>query len=393
MKKSRTILFVSNSLGVSGAELIMLDLMRAMDRGRFIPYLLCDERNKQLMERARDLNIEFRTTSKYADGAKAGISGIALKKILAYVRGILGMHFELTKVIRTIRCDLIYANAYPCCLYCLLPAQIMKKPLIWHVFNIREISKYNWFNYKIAGSICNKIITVSNACADNLLKANIPRRKMVTIYNVREFKMPSNSAKMSVVRKELGIGKQTKLIGLFGQPIPEKGHEYFIQAAFDVIKIFPESKFIIVGYLYDSDYQKYLNKLVDDLNLQNHIVFAGWRDDIPEVMSSIDIMAHTRVTPEPAALVLIEAMAMGKPVVASNTGGTQELILDNVTGILVPPKDSQAMANAIIDLLRNPEKARQMGFNGKKRVEENFTLDKHARSIENLFEEVIYNNG
>jgi glycosyltransferase involved in cell wall biosynthesis len=85
-------------------------------------------------------------------------------------------------------------------------------------------------------------------------------------------------------------------------------------------------------------------------------------------------------------------MAMGKPVVASNTGGTPELILDKVTGLLVPPKDSRALANGITDLLKNPLKAQQMGINGKKRVEENFTLDKHARSFESLFEEIMLQN-
>ena len=110
-------------------------------------------------------------------------------------------------------------------------------------------------------------------------------------------------------------------------------------------------------------------------------------------MASIDVMAHTRVTPEPAALVLMEAMAMGKPVVASNTGGTSELILDQVTGFVVPPQNSKALSNGIIELLKNEGMAREMGSNGRRRVEENFTLDKQIHAIQNLYQEIMQNSG
>lgn len=141
--------------------------------------------------------------------------------------------------------------------------------------------------------------------------------------------------------------------------------------------------------MYADSYHQELTSLVKKLDLESEIIFTGWRSEAPSVLESLDILAHARITPEPAALVLMEAMAMGVPVVASKTGGTSELILDGKTGILFPPKDSHALAQAVVRLIKNPERANRMGQRGRQRMEEKFTLSKQMEAIEGLWDEIL----
>lgn len=389
MKRKLNILFTSDSRGVSGAEIVMLDIIKNLDKARFVPFVFCHEKNKQMVERIKALNIEYNTTTEFPNQAKVGDPTLAPSKIIRYIRGMIILYYQIEKIIKTKKIDLIYANSYPNCLFCSLPALINRRIMVWHVHDISRIHRLNWFVYIALGMMCSKIITVSNACRENLLEAKINPSKIVTVYNWVDLKKFNPDIHIQKTRSKFGIGETDKIVGFVGQPIPDKGHKYFIEAAAEVIKILPNTKFLIVGYLFKSNYQRSLYDLINKLNIQNEVIFTGWRDDVPEVMASIDVLAHARINPEPFALVLLEAMAMRKPVVASRTGGVPEAILDGITGFLVPPQDSKALSEAIIKLLENPQKAKQMGLNGRKRIENYFTLEKQIKMIENLLEEIV----
>jgi glycosyltransferase involved in cell wall biosynthesis len=389
VKTRKKILFVCDSRGISGAELVILRVMNHLDKTKFIPFVFCHTKNKAFIDNLKKLKIEYITSSHFPDIDVIGKPGIRLSKIKEYLYSLIWLSLEIIPYIRSRNIDMIHVNLYPNCLYCLLPSLATGKPLIWHVHNIRKINKINFLIYLTAGLVCRRIVTVSEACKKNLRKAGIPSSKMITIYNgmdLIKFNPNKNGRK---IKTELGILPEMKTIGLFGQPLPEKGHRYFIEAASEVVRQFSASRFLIVGYLYDSDYQKYLNRLIDDLGLKEQIVFTGWREDIPDVMASVDILVHARITPEPAALVLMEAMATAKPVIATATGGTPELVVDQVTGIVVPPKDPKALANSILALLKNPEKAIQMGNNGRRKVEENYTIERQMLSLEKTFWQIM----
>jgi glycosyltransferase involved in cell wall biosynthesis len=271
----------------------------------------------------------------------------------------------------------------------MFPSLKTKIPLICHVLNIRRINWSNFIIYRLAGIISKRIVAVSEACRRNLLKAHINPSKIVTIYTGIDPTKFNELKGKSAIQKELGIQEHDRMIGLIGQPIPEKGHRYFIEAASHIVQDFPNAKFLIVGYLFDSLYQKELNSMVENLKLKEKVIFTGWRDDIPSIVSSLDILAHARITPEPAALVLMEAMSVAKPVVGTSTGGTPELIQDGVNGYLVPPKDAKAMAEAILSLLKDPQKAKSMGRAGQRRFNSFLTLEKHIQEIEKLYEEIL----
>lgn len=207
---------------------------------------------------------------------------------------------------------------------------------------------------------------------------------MHTIYNgldLRAFAPRDGAA----FRRRYGL-EGRRVIGLFGQPLPEKGHRVAIDATAAVVHRHPDAALIIVGYKYQSAYQRELDGLVASRGLEDHVFFTGWQDDVVEALSAIELLVHARVTPEPAALVLQEAMALGKPVVASDTGGTRELIADGETGLLVPPGDPERLAQAIGALLDEPVRGEAMGRAGRARVEARFTLDRQVRALAELYE-------
>lgn len=387
--KSRKILFVSSSRGFSGAEVVLINLLRTMDKERFEVFVFCNIENLLLVERLQDLAIEFKTSSRFPDLEITGKSGLGFSKVFAYISSILRVGTELVSYLRKNPFDLIHANSYPDCLYCLFPARMVRVPLTWHLHDMRPVHRKNAWVYRLAGRLSAKVITVSEACRLNLLKSRILPSKVITVYNgidLRQFREGSDGHSL---RTELGIDSSAKVIGLFGQPLPEKGHSYFIEAAAEVVKLFPETRFLIVGYVYPSAYQRSLENLVKNLGLQRHVLFTGWRGNVPQVMAVMDVLVHARITPEPAALVLLEAMAMGKPVVCTSTGGSPELVLDRVAGLLVPPRNSQAIAEGVVYLLGNPELAHQMGQSGRTRVEETFDLDRQTRKVCDVYTEVM----
>ncbi len=157
----------------------------------------------------------------------------------------------------------------------------------------------------------------------------------------------------------------------------------------------PEARFLIVGdVIYQTEghetYKKDLKVLCSDLGLQEKVIFTGFRDDIPDIIAALDVVLHTSSQPEPFGRVLIEAMAMGKPVVATNLGGVPEVVKDGETGLLVPPKEPDALAEASIKLLKDKQFASWLGANGLKHVRANFDAHSHVERIEALYERLLY---
>jgi glycosyltransferase involved in cell wall biosynthesis len=146
----------------------------------------------------------------------------------------------------------------------------------------------------------------------------------------------------------------------------------------------PDVRFLLIGAALfgEEEYERKLRVLTIELGLSDAVEFAGFRTDIHEHIAQLDIVVHASTTGEPFGQVIIEAMAAGKPVVATNGGGVPEIVLDGETGLLVPMGDPAAMADAIRWMIDNPNSAAEMGCTGRRRVEENFTIEKTVTRVE-----------
>lgn len=385
----RVILFVSEETDLTGAGMVLLRIIKGLDRSRFTPVVFVHEANQRLVRHVVQLGVPSVASDAFGDlvAQRALESGAGVRKMAARLRIIGRLTPQLVRCIRQHRVDLVHANAYPMALYCAPACLLTNTPFIFHEHSLRSVRPHNWLNYWLVGRTAARTIAVSEACKRNLLSA-IPSSKIAVIRNgVDPTAVEPDAADR--VRAEFGVGPGEFLLALVGQPREEKGAHVYIEAAAEIVREQPSTRLLVVGYLFEEDaYQQRLYRLVRSLGLERHVIFTGWREDIPVIMWAIDMLVHCRLTPEPAALVLIEAMAAGKPVVVSDTGGSREIVLHGVTGLLYPPGDAKALARSVLDLLRHPEKLKAMGVAGRRRVDELFTMDRQVQQFQEVYTEI-----
>ena len=215
---------------------------------------------------------------------------------------------------------------------------------MWHEHNIKRIHAVNTRLYRFVASTCAWVVGPSRAVTDNLAKAGLPARKLVPLYNGIDLaKFAPDDARARRVRQELGWANATPVVGLFGQLFPHKGHDTLIDAAAAIRAQVPGTRFVFVGALENPPYEAHLRARWPTAGLTDAFQFTGWRTDVPDVMRAVDLLVVPTTSQEPAALSLMEGMAMGRPLVATRTGGTPEIILDGETGLIFPPGDAQAL--------------------------------------------------
>jgi glycosyltransferase involved in cell wall biosynthesis len=170
-----------------------------------------------------------------------------------------------------------------------------------------------------------------------------------------------------------------------------KGYEELLDAMGEVAREGFDVKLAIVGeaiYQNSGVYKRKILMKANSAGLKDKIIFTGFRENIPEILASFDIFVLPSRS-EGFGRVNLEAMAMGKPVVSTNVGGIPEVVLDGVTGILVPPGNSKSLSHAIMRLLNDPRLRASMGRKGRKRVEQHFTLHAHVQRIEEIYGETL----
>jgi glycosyltransferase involved in cell wall biosynthesis len=177
------------------------------------------------------------------------------------------------------------------------------------------------------------------------------------------------------------------VIVLVGRISPWKGQDIFIRAAAMVLKQFPACRFQIVGSaLFGEDaLESQLKQLAASLGVGDRVEFLGFRKDVPEIIANSTLLVHASTVPEPFGQVIVQAMAEGKPVVATRGGGVLEIVDDGKTGLLVPMKDVEAMAEAICKILSNSEQAAEMGRAGQKKFLEKFTIETTVEKVQEVY--------
>ena len=255
------------------------------------------------------------------------------------------------------------------------------------VFAWETISSPDWliprrlFLYRFATRFTKRIVAVSEATARFLKdERGVPEDRIQVIpYGVDLTKYTTE--KSTRMRKELGFSPKETIVGVVARLEPQKGHVYLIEAAQKIIDMFPRVKFVFIG---KGGLREELEEKIRKAGLSEHFVFLGFREDVSMVLRAVDIFALPSLF-EGLPNVVLEAMAAGKPVVASAVDGSVEAVVEGETGFLSPPKDTDALAQALLRLLKDPDLARQMGLNGRKRVENHFALEQQVRQFETLF--------
>jgi glycosyltransferase involved in cell wall biosynthesis len=186
------------------------------------------------------------------------------------------------------------------------------------------------------------------------------------------------------LRKEIGIPDETALIGFVGRLSIQKGIKYLLES-FLFTRKFVNAHLLIAG---TGELEKEIKEFISKNNLDDFVHLLGFREDINNIMNSIDVLLLPSLW-EGFGIVLIEAMAAGKPCITTNISSMPEIVEDNISGIIVPPEDSASIAKACIKILSDKELSSRMGREGKKIVKKKFTIEKMADRYEEVFNEVI----
>jgi len=182
------------------------------------------------------------------------------------------------------------------------------------------------------------------------------------------------------VRESLGIPSEAPVVGAVANFRAEKGHRYLLEAAVRVRQAFPEVRFVLVGH---GPLQGELRRQVRQMQLERNVIFTGPRNDVHRLMASFDVFALPSVY-EGLSIALIEALSAGVPSIATGTGGVTEVMSDGVNGVIVPPRDSLALGNAIVSLLNDQTRRRQFAQAGKIRAAD-FDIRVAVRRIEDVY--------
>ncbi|MBU6391594.1 MAG: glycosyltransferase family 4 protein [Planctomycetota bacterium] len=245
---------------------------------------------------------------------------------------------------------------------------------------------FTWLE-KFAAKFTDKIITLTKSGIEPYAKAGIGNPSQFEyIYNGVDIQaLEKRKTDRTQKRREVGIGNDCFVVVTAGRLVPVKGHTYLITAFARVVKEIPNVRLVFLG---DGELKEALFVQTKTLGLENHVLFLGMRTDVPEIISASDLFVLPSIN-EGFGVVLLEAMAMKCPIVATNVGGIPEVVLDGETGILVPPKDPEQLAGTIIKLIKDSTLARQLAESGYQRLKAYFDIKDTIVKIEHLYKELL----
>ena len=384
------VLYLQSSSEIGGSDVSLLRIVENLDRSRFRPVVVLPSRGpltKAFEER----------------GAEVVIMGEMLKLTtrkgplyhLRFLANYPAAVARLVRLIRRERIDLVHTNSLHN-LYGYLAARLARLPHVWHVREIVwQSAAVRRLEVFLARRFADRAVAVSWASAEMFRSkgGEYPPhlRVMWNGVNLARFH-PGNSGRR--ISSELGLAADAPLVGLVCRLDHCKGVDVFLQAAAMCREEFPQARYVICGGEVEGQEEAARDaaRRAGELGLNDVVTFTGWRygpEDMPEVHAALSVLISASTAPESFGLVLVEAMATGKPVIATNHGGPREVCVEGETALLVPPQDPRLLADAILKLLRDPARAAAMGRAGRERAERHFDERRQARELQFLYEEVL----
>ena len=280
---------------------------------------------------------------------------------------------------------LVHSSSLPEDHHSALAARLARVPVVHDVQTIvhRAHGLDRWRAAHSAAVIC-----ISRAIRQSVARARLAAPMTEVIYSGVDVEAAHNADGLKV-RRELNLSA-CDVIGIASRLSPEKGQEYFLQAAASLKDRFPNARFLVAGGpLYaPAHYDDHLKHLACKLGLGSQAIFTGFRGDILNVMAAMDVLVCA-ADQEALGRVVLEAMALGKPVIATRAGGPMEIVEHGVTGFLVPPRDAAALAGAISTCLSDLDAARRMGHTGRERAQTLYTIRNNVRQVHRLYDEIL----
>jgi glycosyltransferase involved in cell wall biosynthesis len=387
----RPILFIHHANDMYGADIGLLHAIKSLDREKYFPIVILpsDMPTGMLSPELERLGIEFHFAHL----------GILRRKYLK-PRAILPLILEVIRGAAYVRSTarrrgvaLVYINTFVT-VSGAIGGRLAGVPVLWHIREILALPRpIRWTLYKALRLCADRVVCISQAVRDSILGEEPSlAAKSVVVYNaVSVAPNLSSEGSNAGLREELGLPEGTPLVGMVGRISHWKGQEILAQAAAIVLQSRADVHFVAVGS-YFADESHYLDKLqalISALGLEGRFHLADYRSNVTDVYRALDVFVLPSVKPEPFGRVTVEAMTQGRAVIATNHGGTVELIEEGVTGLLVPPSDPEALALAIERLLADPELRERIGKAAAIYAQQHFDLSGHGTRMRKVIDDLV----
>jgi glycosyltransferase involved in cell wall biosynthesis len=256
-------------------------------------------------------------------------------------------------------------------------------PIVAHVRQEIEPAKVRRYELDRADAV----IAISRQIEQSLIAGGVSGNNVRTVYSGIDLSKKQPSHDSQAIRQMIGVPDGAVLIGTIANLFPRKGYEVMLRAFPAIVRAVSTVHYVIVGSD-DNDYADRLKRLAHELKIADRVHIVGFQDPVQPFLAALDLYAHPALM-EGFGIAVVEAMAMGKAVVATTTGGLPEVVAQGETGLLVPPGDVESLAETVVSLLQDRVRREQMGNRGMARAHERFSLDASVAQVERLYREVL----
>ncbi|MDD5580259.1 MAG: glycosyltransferase family 4 protein [Methylobacter sp.] len=398
------ILYVENGIGYGGAIICLRHLIRNLDRTRFEPMVITGRTGldyqtianeaewKHIPDRRIDIVALRRKVENTFLPGKFPKLHFIINQLLARTDDMANFIPFLLQVLWTAKCfkaDIIHANNEPLCnRAALLAGKILRIPTVCHVRGDQDGSRL----MKWAYTLPDHFISVSNWVAKSMQeKLHIPPGKISVVYDGIALEKLDINADGKEFRKQFNIAADAFAVGLVGLLILWKGQELFLDAAKQLRDKIPNLKMFIIGGTPDdcASYEKMLRQRVVEEQLENIVVFTGHVSRMEPIYNGLNIVVSASIDPEPLGTMVIECMAMGRPLIGPDHGGAAEMVEHGKTGLLFEARCADSLAESILQFYTNPHLDHQLGKAARIKALETFSVHQHTQKIQRIYQHLL----
>lgn len=365
--------FLTNFL-IGGTERQVVNLVHNHDRQRFDVHLACFHRRGPLLDEI--------------DPGRLTVTAYSITTLPSLRT--LWQQARLARYVRKHRVRIVHSFGFYANVFAIPAARLGGADVV--VASIRDTGDHLWWLQRLLQRLvcraADHVLVNAVAVKTLLVRQGYDASRISVVRNgidISRFRAPGATTGL---RRELGLPDGAPVVAVVSRLNRLKGIEYFLEAAALLATRFPEALFLIVGDSISQAYRNELQARARELGLGERISFTGFRSDVPDLLCEAAVSVLPSLS-EGLSNVVLETMAAGVPVVATSVGGTPEMVEDGVTGLLVPPRDARALAEAIGSLLADPARGRAIGRAGRQRVAERFSLQAMVSGTEQLYERLL----
>lgn len=387
------IFFLNPSSKIGGAEKSLLDIIKNLDRDKYIPILGIPEPGP-LGESAKKNNADVIIIKLPRVVILSGRQG-NIRNLLALLIMPLSIPVVIYRIVSAINssgAEIVHTNGLKFHLFTCIAKFFTKLKLIWHFRDLPDEKLWKFFILFFAKFFPDKII-VNSDIVEKLFSGKKTKDKIIRVFNGIDIKNFIPKKPPTDVRKSFGFSNEF-IVGMFSMFTEWKGHSILVRAAEKLTNQFSDMRFLIVGEaLYDtirnSGLKEKIETMAKEKGLNGFIKFTGYREDIPDLINSVDVVVNPSTKPEPFGRVIAEAMALSKPVIITEGGGLSEIVKENATGIVIPCNDEDALFQAIYKLYKEPALREKFGKKALDVAKFHFSIEEYISNIQNIYEDLI----